>query len=53
MNDSRRRFVRSAGLGIVALGLPPSFLLRAAAAQQGKKRRVLVVVFQRAAPWTA
>jgi uncharacterized protein (DUF1501 family) len=49
MNASRRRFVRSASLSIVALGLPPSFLLRAAAAQQGKKRRVLVVVFQRGA----
>ena len=49
MNSSRRRFVRSAGLGIVALGLPPAFLLRAAAAQQGKKQKVLVVVFQRGA----
>ena len=49
MNSSRRRFVRSAGLGIVALGLPPRFLLRAAAAQQGKKQKVLVVVFQRGA----
>jgi len=49
MNSSRRRFFRSAGLGIVALGLPPGFLLRAAAAQQGKTQKVLVVVFQRGA----
>ena len=49
MNSSRRRFVRSAGLGIVALGLPPAFLLRVAEAQQGKKQKVLVVVFQRGA----
>ena len=49
MNTSRRRFVRSAGLGFVALGLPPAFLLRVAEAQQGKKHKVLVVVFQRGA----
>jgi uncharacterized protein (DUF1501 family) len=49
MDSSRRRFVRSAGLGILALGLPPSFLVRAAAAQQAKARKVLVVVFQRGA----
>ena len=49
MNTSRRRFVQSAGLGILALGLPPAFLVRAAAAQQGKKHKVLVVVFQRGA----
>jgi uncharacterized protein (DUF1501 family) len=49
MNTSRRRFVQSAGLGILALGLPPGFLLRAAEAQPGKKHKVLVVVFQRGA----
>jgi uncharacterized protein (DUF1501 family) len=49
MNSSRRRFVQSAGLGILALGLPPAFLVRAAAGQQGGKNKILVVVFQRGA----
>jgi uncharacterized protein (DUF1501 family) len=49
MNSSRRRFVQSAGLGFLALGLPPAFLLRAAEAQQGGKNKILVVVFQRGA----
>jgi uncharacterized protein (DUF1501 family) len=49
MNSSRRRFVRSTGLGIIALGLPPSFLLRAAAAQTSHRQRTFVVVFQRGA----
>jgi uncharacterized protein (DUF1501 family) len=31
----------------LALGLPPSFLVRAAGAQQGNRGKVLVVVFQR------
>jgi len=42
----RRLFLQRAGLGLLALGLPPSFLARAAAAE-GKKNKVLVVVFQR------
>jgi len=47
MNHSRRSFIKSAGLGFLALGLPPSFLVRAAGAQQGSRGKVLVVVFQR------
>jgi uncharacterized protein (DUF1501 family) len=47
MNPSRRSFIRSTGLGFLALGLPPSFLVRAAGAQQGNRGKVLVVVFQR------
>jgi uncharacterized protein (DUF1501 family) len=47
MNRSRRSFIKSAGLGFLALGLPPSFLVRAAGAQQGTRGKVLVVVFQR------
>jgi uncharacterized protein (DUF1501 family) len=47
MNRSRRSFIKSAGLGFLALGLPPSFLVRAAGAQQGNRGKVLVVVFQR------
>jgi uncharacterized protein (DUF1501 family) len=49
MNSSRRRFLKSTGLGFLALGLPPSFLVRAAEAQQGAKGKVMVVVFQRGA----
>lgn len=49
MNPSRRRFLKSTGLGFLALGLPPSFLVRAAQAQQAGKGKVLVVVFQRGA----
>jgi uncharacterized protein (DUF1501 family) len=47
MDRSRRSFIKSAGLGFLALGLPPSFLVRAAGAQQSSRGRVLVVVFQR------
>ena len=47
MNRSRRSFLKSAGLGFVALGLPPAFLVRAAGAQQKGRGKVLVVVFQR------
>ncbi len=49
MRSSRRRFLQSAGLGFLALGLPPAFLVRAAAAPRGKKNKVLVIVFQRGA----
>jgi uncharacterized protein (DUF1501 family) len=49
MNSSRRRFIQSTGFGFLALGLPPSFLLRAAQAQQGERSKTLVVVFQRGA----
>jgi uncharacterized protein (DUF1501 family) len=49
MNFSRRRFLKSAGLGFLALGLPPAFLVRAAKAQQVGKNKALVVVFQRGA----
>jgi len=47
MDRSRRSFIKSAGLGFLALGLPPSFLVRAAGAQQSNRGKVLVVVFQR------
>ncbi|HVO96284.1 MAG TPA: DUF1501 domain-containing protein [Terriglobales bacterium] len=49
MNSSRRSFLKSAGLGFVALGLPPSFLVRAAGAEVTGRNKVLVVVFQRGA----
>jgi len=48
MNASRRRFLQSTGLGFLALGLPPAFLVRAAQAQTAKNKS-LVVVFQRGA----
>lgn len=47
MEYSRRRFLQSTGLGFLALGLPPSFLVRAAHAEPSSKGKVLVVVFQR------
>jgi uncharacterized protein (DUF1501 family) len=47
MNRSRRSLLKSAGLGFLALGLPPAFLVRAAGAQQSGRGKVLVVVFQR------
>jgi uncharacterized protein (DUF1501 family) len=49
MNSSRRRFLKSTGLGFLALGLPPAFLVRTAKAQQAGKGKVMVVVFQRGA----
>ena len=48
MNSSRRRFLQSTGLGLLACGLPPSFLVRTAQAQSAKNKS-LVVVFQRGA----
>ena len=47
MDRSRRTFIKSAGLGFLALGLPPPFLVRAAGAEQIARGKVLVVVFQR------
>lgn len=47
MKPTRREFLKSTGLGFLALGLPPAFLVRAAGAQQAARRKVLVVVFQR------
>jgi uncharacterized protein (DUF1501 family) len=49
MDRSRRRFLKSTGLGFLALGLPPSFLVRAAKAQPASKGKMMVVVFQRGA----
>ncbi|HLN85591.1 MAG TPA: hypothetical protein VK200_03995, partial [Candidatus Limnocylindrales bacterium] len=49
MDKSRRNFLKSSGLGFLAFGLPPAFLVRAAGAQQGAKNKTLVVVFQRGA----
>ena len=47
MDFSRRLFLKNAGLGLLALGLPPSFLVRAAEGEKGKRGKILVVVFQR------
>ena len=47
MNSSRRSFLKSTGLGFLAFGLPPSFLVRAAGAEQNARGKSLVVVFQR------
>ena len=47
MEHSRRSFLKSVGLGFVALGLPPTFLVRAGGAEQNGRGKVLVVVFQR------
>jgi uncharacterized protein (DUF1501 family) len=47
MNGARRAILKSAGLGFLALGLPPGFLIRAAGAAQAERGKVLVVVFQR------
>ena len=49
MNSSRRNFLKSSGLGFLAFGLPPAFLVRAARAQQAGHKKTLVVVFQRGA----
>jgi len=46
MDRSRRTFIKSAGVGFLALGLPPPFLVRAAA-QQSSRSKVLVVIFPR------
>jgi uncharacterized protein (DUF1501 family) len=47
MNRSRRRFLKSSAAGLLSLGLPPAFLLRAARADGAESGKVLVVVFQR------
>jgi len=47
VNPSRRSFLKSTGLGFLAFGLPPSFLVRAAGAEQNARGKSLVVVFQR------
>jgi uncharacterized protein (DUF1501 family) len=44
---SRRLFLKSTGLGFLAWGLPPSFLLRAGAGENHNRGKVLVIVFQR------
>ena len=41
MEHSRRSFLKSVGLGFVALGLPPTFLVRAAGAEQNGRGKVL------------
>lgn len=46
MDSSRRLFLKTTGLGLLALGLPPSFLVRAAE-EKRKRDKILVVVFQR------
>ncbi|MCA1659595.1 MAG: DUF1501 domain-containing protein, partial [Verrucomicrobiaceae bacterium] len=47
MEHSRRSFLKSVGLGFIALGVPPAFLVRAAGAEQNGRGNVFVVVFQR------
>jgi uncharacterized protein (DUF1501 family) len=47
MDFPRRRFLKTTGLGFLAMGLAPSFLLRAVRATESKPGRVLVVLFQR------
>ncbi len=47
MDSSRRLFLKTTGLGLLALGLPPSFLVRAAEGEKGRRGKILVVVFQR------
>lgn len=47
MPSSRRAFLKSAGLGFLALGLPPAFLVRAAGAEPTARGKILLVVFQR------
>lgn len=44
---SRRLFLKNTGLGLLALGLPPSFLVRAAEGEKKNRGKVLVVIFQR------
>lgn len=44
---TRRRFLRHTGLGLLALGVPPSFVLRAAQGEKYSRGKVLVVIFQR------
>ena len=46
MELSRRYFLKSTGIGLLAVGLPPGFVIRAARAEH-KRGRVLVVLFQR------
>jgi len=43
----RRLFLKNAGLGLLALGLPPSFVVRAAEGEKSNRGKILVVVFQR------
>ncbi len=49
MAYSRRSFLKTAGLGFVAAGLAPKFLLRAAGAGLARGNKVFVLVFQRGA----
>lgn len=44
---SRRMFLKNAGLGLLALGLPPAFVVRAAQGEKKNRGKILVVVFQR------
>ncbi len=46
---TRRYFLRSSGLTLVAFGLAPPAQVSAAAALDGRRRKTLVVVFQRGA----
>jgi uncharacterized protein (DUF1501 family) len=48
---TRRYFLRSSGIGVVGIGIAPSWLLHATTltAQTGSKRKVLVAIFQRGA----
>src|SRR5574341_1777319 len=47
MSFSRRIFIKNAALGLLALGLPPAFVVRAAQGEKKNRGKILVVVFQR------
>jgi uncharacterized protein (DUF1501 family) len=46
---TRRAFVRSGSLALVALGLPPAFLTRTLRADQPRRAKTLITIFQRGA----
>ena len=46
---SRRFFLKSSGLALVAFGVAPKALVRSVYAASGGRRKTLVVVFQRGA----
>ena len=47
MTFPRRIFLKNAGLGLLALGFPPAFVVRAAESEKKNRGKILVVVFQR------
>jgi uncharacterized protein (DUF1501 family) len=47
--SSRRLFLKSSGLALVALGAAPRFLVRSAYAGEAARKKILVTIFQRGA----